>query len=337
MQDFQDEYIPGDHRPDVHLKKKKRNGYVTQLILFVVTVVSTIIAGFEWRYSAGSGLEIEQLATGIPYSVSILFFLICHEFGHYFAARYHKVDTTLPYFIPWFSFFGFFLSFGTLGAVIKIKGSFPSRKALFDIGAAGPIAGFIACTIILLYGFTHLPGKEYLLSIHPDYFSPKSGANGLQLEFGDSLIFIFLRAVFSSPDIFIPPMSEIYHYPYLCVGWFGLFVTSMNMIPVGQLDGGHIVYALFGKKHHERIAGVSIILLIILGVLGVLQSFYLPWIKIGWMGWLFWATVLFFVLRMHHPEPEDTEPLDKKRKIIGYLSIAIFVICFSPSPFFIGM
>ncbi|MBI2417718.1 MAG: site-2 protease family protein [Ignavibacteriales bacterium] len=287
----------------------------------------------EWQNGSGGLIEINQLLIGLPYSFSILFFLASHEFGHYFASRYHKVDATLPYFIPFISFFGVFLNFGTLGAVIRTKSEIPNKKALFDIGVSGPLAGFVACLIILVYGFTHLPGRDFIVSIHPDYFMPKHASGGLQLAFGDTLLFSTLRYIFTSPGTFIPPMSEIYHYPFLCVGWFGLFVTSMNMVPVGQLDGGHIIYAMFGKKNHELIAGISMILLILLGVLGVLQMYVYTWITIGWAGWLFWATVLFFILKIQHPPIGDMEPLDKKRKIIGYIALFVFVLCFSPSPF----
>lgn len=333
MNDYQDEYLPGDHRPDVHIKKRKKNPFITQLVLFIITIATTVLSGLEWQKGSGGLIEINQLWIGLPYSFSILFFLASHEFGHYFASRYHKVDATLPYFIPFISFFGVFLNFGTLGAVIRTKSEIPNKKALFDIGVSGPLAGFVACLVILVYGFTHLPGRDFIISIHPDYFMPKHGSDGLQLAFGDTLLFSALRYIFTSPGTFVPPMSEIYHYPYLCVGWFGLFVTSMNMVPVGQLDGGHIIYAMFGKKNHERIAGISMILLILLGTLGVLQMYVFTWITIGWAGWLFWATVLFFILKIQHPPIGDMEALDKKRKIIGYIALFVFVLCFSPSPF----
>jgi len=256
-----------------------------------------------------------------------------HEFGHYFAAKIHKVKATLPYFIP-FPSFGF-LNFGTLGAVIKIKSPIPSKKALFDIGVAGPIAGFIASTLLLIYGFTHLPGKEFLLQIHPDYDLPTYGKNGLALVFGDSLLFAFLREALTSSQNFVPPMSEMYHYPYLCVGWFGYFVTAMNLIPVGQLDGGHVIYALFGEKKQYAISSVAMIFLIVFGVLGVLIVYFPIPLSIGWSGWLFWALILFFVIKIKHPPIYDETPLDGKRKIIGYLTIAIFIGCFIPTPFII--
>ncbi|MFC2133336.1 site-2 protease family protein [Bacteroidota bacterium] len=316
--------------------KKFKNSFWINIVLVLVTFVTTIIAGTEWTTGTLGPYEIESLAAGLPYALSILFILGAHEFGHYFAARSHGVDTTLPYFIPFPPLPGFF-HFGTMGAVIKTKSPVETNKAMFDIGVSGPLVGFIACLIILIYGFTNLPGEEYILAIHPDYFSPQYGEGGLALEFGDTMLFSMLRYIFTSPDQFIPPMSEIYHYPYLCVGWFGLFVTAMNMIPVGQLDGGHVVYSMFGSKKHEAIASVSMILLVTLGVSGALSSFLEMQINIGWSGWLFWAFILYFLIKVKHPPVNKFEKLDSKRMILGYVSLAILIMSFSPSPFIFSL
>ncbi len=321
-----------DEPVDVFVKEKQK--YWLHIILFLATLFTTTVAGYEWVRGFSNKTEFSELIYGLPYSLSILFVLGSHEFGHYFAAKIHKVKATLPFFIPFPSIFGF-LNFGTLGAVIKIKSPIPSKKALFDIGVAGPIAGFIASVILIMYGFTHLPGKEYLLWIHPDYDLPTYGKNGLALVFGDSLLFSFLREVFTSSKDFVPPMSEIYHYPYLCVGWFGFFVTAMNLIPVGQLDGGHIIYALFGEKKQYAISSVAMIFLIVFGVLGILITYLSLPLNIGWSGWLFWAVILFFVIKVKHPPIYDDALLDRKRRIIGYLTIAIFIVCFIPAPFLI--
>jgi membrane-associated protease RseP (regulator of RpoE activity) len=304
------------------------------IFLYILTFITTVIAGYEWQRGGGGGYELKNLVLGLPYAFAILFFLASHEFGHYFASRYHQVKTSLPYFIPFYGAL-LFLNFGTLGAVIRTKSAIPSKKALFDIGAAGPIAGFFASLIILTYGFTHLPGKEFLLSIHPDYGSGVHQPNSYELIFGDNLLFSFLRAVLTKPTDFIPPMSEIYHYPYLCAGWFGLFVTSMNLIPVGQLDGGHICYAVFGERLHNHIASISMIALIILGVLGTLKLVYFSWLPIGWYGWFFWAAILYLVVKVNHPPVYDYLGLDAKRQYLGYFSMFIFILTFSPSPFII--
>lgn len=311
---------------------KLRDNPLIQLLLFLVTVVTTMIAGVYWTTPINGPIEFTQLSLGLPYAASILLILGVHEFGHYFAAVAHKVKATLPFFIPFPPVLGA-LSFGTMGAVIKTKSIIPDNKAMFDIGAAGPIAGFIACVGVLIYGFTHLPPIDYLLAIHPDYFSPEYGKGAIGFAFGDSLLFVLMRKIFSTPDQFIPPMSEIYHYPYLCAGWFGLFVTSMNLIPVGQLDGGHVIYSMFGGKKHEAIASVSLIALIILGVVGIVTAFFDVQISFGWSGWLFWAFVLYFIIKVKHPPVIYFEKLSVGRMILGIIAIIIFVLSFTPTPF----
>lgn len=314
--------------------KNKKN--FIHLGLFIITFITTLFAGTEWTVGQSETYEfVTLIQKGLPYSLAILFFLSAHEFGHYFAAKYHNVKTTLPYYIPFPPMLGF-LNFGTMGAVIKTKSVIRNNKAMFDIGIAGPLAGFVASLIILIYGFTHLPSINYLLSIHPDYFSPEYEKNYLSLRFGDTLLFSLMKIIFTNTKEFIPPMSEIYHYPFLCVGWFGLFVTSMNMIPVGQLDGGHIVYAMFGEKKHEAIASVSLIILVILGVSSFLFEFIEAKISFGWSGWLIWSMILFFFIKVKHPPVEQFEKLDLTRIILGYISLIILFLSFSPSPFIIS-
>lgn len=316
--------------------KKFEHNYLLHIGLFIVTFVTTLLAGLEWTTGRMGPYEFNDLVRGLPYTFSILFIIGVHEFGHYLAAVYHKVKATLPYFIPFPPVAGFF-NFGTMGAVIKTKSAIPNNKAMFDIGAAGPISGFVACLIVLIFGFTHLPGKEYILQIHPDYFSPEYGKNAIGLEFGGTFLFELLKKIFTNPNQFIPPMSEIYHYPYLCVGWFGLFITAMNLIPVGQLDGGHVIYSMFGEKKHEAIASVSMIILVLLGVLGVIKSILNLDITIGWSGWLFWALILYFFIKVKHPPVHQFEELSPGRKFFGYLAILIFILSFSPTPFIISL
>lgn len=318
-----------------HKEKVQGENYLLHIVLFIATFITTSIAGTHWILGYGSGFEFSQIAVGLPYSISMLFILSVHEFGHYFASRFHRVKASLPYFIPFPALDGF-LNFGTLGAVIKTKTAVGNKKALFDIGIAGPIAGFIASLVVLVWGFTHLPGVDYILAIHPDYFDPNYGSSGLKLEFGDTLLFYFLREIFTTGKDFVPPMSEIYHYPYLSVGWFGLFVTAMNMIPVGQLDGGHISYSMFGGKNHLMIASICMIMLTVLGVSGFVTSFLEINFILGWSGWLFWALVLYFFIKIKHPPVQDETPIGKKRKILGYISFIIFILSFSPAPFTIG-
>ncbi len=300
--------------------------------LFVLTLFTTTLAGVQWI--GLDPLNILNLPLGVSYSVPLLFILGSHEFGHFFYSLKHRVRATLPYFIP-FPFIPGMINFGTLGAVIRTKTPVPSRRALFDIGVSGPIVGFIASLAVLVYGFTHLPSREYLLLIHPNFdFATNSVpvGDGTPFAFGNTLLFKLLELILTNPRTeFIPPMSEIYHYPFLCTGWFGLFVTAMNLLPVGQLDGGHLIYAMFGRKH-KRIARVVFGVLIALGIMSLLPLININ-ITFGWLGWLFWAAILFFVVKIDHPPVVDNTPLDTKRKIIGWLTIVIFILCFSPTPF----
>lgn len=305
------------------------------LLLFLVTFITTVIAGTEWVTGTMGPYDLESLAIGLPYSLSALFILATHEFGHYFAAKFHKVKATLPYFIPIPPIAGFF-NFGTMGAVIKTKSEIHSNKAMFDIGIAGPIAGFIASIAILVYGFSNLPGVEYLLNIHPDYFSPDYGKNSISLEFGNNLLFLGLKNLLTNSDQFVPPMSEVYHYPYLMTGWFGLLITSMNMIPVGQLDGGHVVYSMFGTKVQEALASISMVILVVLGVSGTVDNILELNLGFGWTGWIFWALILYIFIKVKHPPVKYFTNLDTTRKWLGYLSLFILIISFAPTPFSIS-
>lgn len=314
----------------------KPNKIILHVSLFLATLITTIFAGYEWTVGQVENVEFYSLISGgIEYSIAILLFLSAHEFGHYFAARFHNVETTLPYYIPLPPILGF-LNFGTMGAVIKTKSPIKTNKAMFDIGVSGPLAGFIVSLMILYYGFSHLPSIDYLLKIHPDYFSPDYGKGALNLEFGNTLTYSIMKFLVADPKAFIPPLSEIYHYPYLCVGWFGLFVTALNLIPVGQLDGGHIIYSMFGEKKHEAIASVSFIVILILGVVNLLTETLNINFTFGWSGWLFWSLILYFIIKIKHPPVDNFSELDLTRKIIGWISILIMILSFSPSPFIIS-
>lgn len=212
-----------------------------------------------------------------------------------------------------------------------------TKKALFDIGIAGPVAGFIAATAILVYGMTHLPPFEYIYSIHPEYQMTGIPLSG-DLAFGQTPIYWLLsKLLTSSPDVFLPPMNEMYHYPFLCVGWFGMLVTSLNLLPVGQLDGGHITYALFGSKH-KIIARIFFTIMLVLGLIGAAQAalWYFFDIQIlsgyGFLNWLIWSLLIFFVIKVDHPPVYDPEPIGLKRKLWGVFALFMFVCSFTPSP-----
>jgi membrane-associated protease RseP (regulator of RpoE activity) len=332
--------------------RKSDFSYLLNILLFLLTFFTTTVAGVQWV--GKDAFELTNLKFGLPYSISILFILGVHEFGHFFAARYHGVKVTLPYFLP-FPPTPMFLNFGTLGALIRTKAVVPTRRAMFDIGVAGPLAGFVACILVLTVGFLTLPGPEYLTAIHPNYdFSvhATNDSQGIGLEFGHTILYSFLSWLLTDPSKqFVPPMSEMYHYPLLCVGWFGLFVTAMNLIPIGQYDGGHVVYTLFGDKH-RKIARASFIVLIALGLPAILDSLIreiagyfvhqpmgqvIPFAQYSWTGWFIWAVISYYVVKLYHPPIPDDTPLDGRRILIGWVTIVVFILCFSFSPFTITM
>jgi membrane-associated protease RseP (regulator of RpoE activity) len=308
-------------------KKKSRFGPWLNVLLFIATVFTTTMAGVGWLNR--DPFDLSNLPLGLTYSILIITFLSFHEFGHYFAAKIHKVNVTLPYYIP----FPMILNpFGTMGAVIRIKDQITSRKALFDIGIAGPVAGFVAAAAMLIYGMVTLPPFEYIYTIHPEYMTTGVPTSGF--SFGPNLLFILFAEIFtSSPDVFLPPMNEIYHYPFLCVGWFGLLVTALNLLPVGQLDGGHIVYALF--KGSSKFIGRTFFGIILgMGLIGLL-----PYIGIymfaeyGFLNWLVWAVLIFFVIRIDHPPFYDPQPIGTARTLWGVFALFMFVTSFTPVPF----
>jgi len=314
--------------------------YWLHIVLFLVAVVTTIQAGVSWR--GGNPQDLLQFPLGFEYSFLLLLFLSAHEFGHFIAARIHRVDATLPFYIPMpGSLVGFGLTFGTMGAVIRTRSVMPSKKAVFDIGVAGPIAGFIVCVFVLAIGFATLPGIEYLQAIHPGY--PNVPERGMGLAFGKTLLYSLFESVFAPSGAYVPPMTEMYHYPMLCVGWFGLFVTALNLLPVGQLDGGHLMYSLFPSRIHRLIGKCTVGVLFALAIPEVLWDFsqdgaiHLPdWfsniVVPGGSTWLVWALVVTFVIRFKHPPAVDESPLDKKRVIIGLFTILILILCFTPAP-----
>jgi membrane-associated protease RseP (regulator of RpoE activity) len=308
--------------------RPKWREYLLHGVLLALTFVTTTLAGVQWLNR--DPVELAYFPAGLTYAALILLMLCSHEMGHYIAARLHGVSATLPYFIPFPSIWGL-VPFGTLGAVIRLKSEVPSRKALFDIGAAGPIAGFIVSLGILIIGFRTLPPIEFLYQIHPEYAHlssiPESG-----LTFGRSLLYAGIENIVAPAGAFIPPMNEIYHYPFLCVGWFGLLVTAMNLLPIGQLDGGHISFALFGLFYH-RIAQATLVCLVILGTLGFLPLFGIS-VPFGWTGWLMWALMLILFMRgrFHRPPVHDDTPLDAMRTFLGWFCIAIFIFSFSIVP-----
>jgi membrane-associated protease RseP (regulator of RpoE activity) len=364
--------------------------YTKKLVLFILTFICTTLSGSELITGKSlfftEGYGWVDFFEGMPYAISFLFILTVHEFGHYFTAKYYKVEVTLPNYIPGY-LPGF--SLGTFGALIRIVGPIRSRKQYFDIGIAGPLAGFVVAVGILFYGFTHLPEPEYIFEIHPEYAEYGLGyADHVydQMEegaimIGNNLLFSLFEQYVADPAK-LPNHHEIMHYPYLFSGFLALFFTALNLIPIGQLDGGHILYALIGVKKHRKVATVLYLIFTFFAGLGLVSVTTpmddLMLYSVAYVGFLFFSfrglgfnklntllaavamfTVQFltslvfydamgfsgyllFVLLLgrfvgiRHPITIDERPLSQGRKIMGWVALAIFILCFSLNPFIIA-
>lgn len=289
--------------------------------LFILTVITTMMAGALFLgkdYFA----NFSQIFYGIKYSFAVLLILTSHEMGHYLAARYHQIRVTLPYYIP-LPIPGF--HFGTLGAFIKIKSPIPSRLALLDVGVAGPLTGFVVSLMFLSIGYLQLPDLQgiiaYVEQIHPWDLD----GGGINIVMGKSLLFAFFNDILAGGRL---PMNEIYHFPFIFAGWIGFLVTAINLIPIGQLDGGHILYSLMGKR--ARVAGIlSFVLLLLLNFVLIVR--YLSFV------WVLWILLVFFLIGFRHPPTvQDNLLLTPGRRVLGWLSLTIFVLCFTPLPIMIG-
>jgi membrane-associated protease RseP (regulator of RpoE activity) len=245
---------------------------------------------------------------GLSFSLSLLFILTSHEMGHYIACRIYGVDATLPFFIPTPPLLG---PAGTFGAFIKIVSPLPSRRATFDIGVAGPIAGFVALIPIAIAGFWTF---QQTGSAMPYEKLPEG-----MLVFSDPLFFQFLAALFGI-NLQIPMLPN----PFYSAAWLGLLVTALNLIPSGQLDGGHAVFSVFGERIHRWTGKIAFAVMVVLSISG-LYFYNSP------SGILF-AVLLGVMMRIRHPEPLDNAPLDGKRKIVAFLTLLIFILSFTPFP-----
>lgn len=248
------------------------------------------MAGSEWIYGRlffvnedGIGwskwLTKEKFLQGFHFSIPFLLYLTVHEFGHYFTALWYRVRVTLPYYIP--LWFGIDMSIGTIGAFIRIKGNIHSRRQFFDIGIAGPLAGFVVCFATLLYGYLTLPPIEYIFQIHPeyakfgrDYALYAYNQDGYTIAIGKSLLILFFENFVVSDKSLIPNQYEMMHYPYIFAGHLGLVFTALNLFPIGQLDGGHILYGLLGEKKHRILAPVFFSLFLFFAGIGIISPSY---------------------------------------------------------------
>ena len=270
--------------------------YLIHIVLFIVTVITTTLAGVEWMYGkfllyGEERTSWDDFLFGFQFSIPFLLILTFHEFGHYFTARYHQIKTTLPYYLPlWFGFLAL-PSLGTMGAFIRIKSLIHSRKEYFDVGVSGPLAGFVIIIGVMIYGYRTLPPTEYIYEIHPEYevfgenfeermegldtlilkadLNPArqgykllsdtihiNDPNSPTVHFGDNIMMYLSRKYLAPDDRYIPSSKELMHYPWLFAAYLALFFTALNLLPIGQLDGGHVIFSLFGEKQSRWISRV---------------------------------------------------------------------------------
>jgi len=249
-----------------------KNRIFLHIFLFLITVVTTLIAGYEWTtgkvFFNGSEPLSNRFAQGIPYAFGFLTFLTVHEFGHYFMSKRYGIQATLPYYIP--MYIGT-MSIGSMGAVIRLKEPCQTRTQFFDIGIAGPLAGLVIGVALMIYGYSTLPPESHIFLIHPEYVkyggfpTPQEYQNiPYALKLGKPLLFK-IAEWFVPANTVVPPPQEMMHYPYLFTAWLALFFTALNLIPVGQLDGGHVVYGLLGAKGHYWVSRIIVFTMILYG------------------------------------------------------------------------
>jgi membrane-associated protease RseP (regulator of RpoE activity) len=295
-------WLPARHRP------KFQDRRWVHALLLLLTIASTTLVGMSHYASFNSdflaqpvGVPFAKLvAGGLWYSSTILAILGCHELGHYLTCRYYDVDASLPYFIP-----VPILMSGTLGAFIHIREPIPSKRTLFDIGVAGPIAGFLVAVPALFLGLT----MSHVVRIPSDV--PLT-------ELGEPLLLKLLSALIwgNQPDGYTLNL-----HPVAFAAWFGLLVTALNLFPFGQLDGGHVSYAVFGRA--SRYISIATV-----GAALVLTSFSISWI--AWTGLM--VVALFRFGPNHPPTIDEEQPLDRARLTVAVFALIIFVLCFTPAP-----
>lgn len=293
------------------MERRPRPRYWLHILLLLMTLLTTTMVGTMLAYCFHRNRPLEEdlsyyatmfqqpwlLLRGLPFSLTLLAILLAHEMGHYFACVYYRVDASLPYFLPGPTVIG------TLGAFIRIRSPIYSRRVLFDIGIAGPIAGFVFLLPALAIGLAWS-------KVIPDI------ARHGEVVFGTpALLWVVERLVF--PGI---PIADVYLHPVARAAWFGVFATSLNLLPIGQLDGGHVMYAV--ASHRYRI--LSRLFLFALIPMGFV---YWPW-------WV-WAALLFF-FGLRHPVVYDRAPLDAGRRRLAWLALAMLVLCFMPVPIHTG-
>jgi membrane-associated protease RseP (regulator of RpoE activity) len=277
------------------------------ILLFGLTVFTTLWAGaYQVNTKPVTGAwdfltkYPGSLWNGLPFAGTLLGILVTHEMGHYVLSRIHRVPASFPLFIPGPPQF-----IGTFGAVIRMRSPIMNRKALFDIGVAGPIAGFFAAVLAVIIGLSF------------SYVIPKEHAFGLQL--GEPLLLQGFSWLMFGP---IPPTHDLVLHPIAFAAWFGFFVTAINLLPLGQLDGGHVAFAVFGRQQRQ-LAYLTVPILIYLGLT-------------GWPGWIVWVGMAGIMGLAHPPIADPDVGLGKGRRWVAWSALLIFIITFAPVPFSVG-
>ena len=296
-----------------------RRPYWLHALLLLLTVFSTLIVGarlqynfdhnlpafsfedsfFPWRWAVGNP---SHLLLGIPFSATLLLILLAHEMGHFLYCVRYRVWATLPFFIPAPTLIG------TFGAFIRIRSPIRSRAALFDIGIAGPIAGFVVAVVVLAFSLTVSKPLTH-------------AAAGSDIQFGYPLIFYLVQGTVSLMQPAQSPLqlglAHIYLHPTAIAAWVGMFATALNLLPGGQLDGGHIIYAV-APRIHRWVSRATVVLLVLM-----------VW---NWYGWMLWSVLLMATGRRHPPVPLEPE-LDGGRKLLAAFAVVMLVLTFVPAPF----
>jgi len=287
------------------------------VLLFVVTCLSTLAAGFSFAGSPTfdalrSSTSAARFLVGVPFAATLMAILSVHELGHYFTARHYRAAVSLPYFIP------APLGFGTFGAIILMRSPARNRNSLFDIAAAGPLAGLAVAFPAILLGFAW----SSVVPVPP----------GGYVAFGDSLLTWALTYVRFGP---IPPGHMVFTHPIADAAWAGFLVTALNLFPVGQLDGGRIAYALFGR-HHRVIGKATVVTLLVVGVASFLWGLSAPGndavsAMAASLNWFVWAALIFFLVGFHHSPPlDDLSPISPGRRVVGIVCLVLLIVMTPP-------
>jgi membrane-associated protease RseP (regulator of RpoE activity) len=291
--------------------RRQRRSLVIAILLFGLTLISTLAVGAQYAssYASGQTPDFDELFStygslfahpalllaGVPFAFTLIGILLAHELGHFFACRYYGISASYPYFLPAPTLIG------TLGAFIRIRSPIYDRKALFDVGLAGPVVGFLFAVPALA------------IAIFYSKVVPDSDAHST-IVFGQPLVMRLLAAILrpgvATGDLLLHPVGR--------AAWVGLFATALNLLPGGQLDGGHILYSVASKYHRKITLGVAL-LLIPLGI------FF-------WRGWILWSILLLAIGFRHPPLLNQWEKLDRKRLIWAAVAVLMFILCFMPMP-----